>query len=330
MNDPFRPPSPIPPVRPLEGADEQPSRLGASSASLPADLAELLAAARAGRAPGIVATPGQTPPEAGEAGGERANTGVEHLLFVCANLPCAAPLAELREALPALPRTTPLPFSAPWLLGIFPLRTEIIGLADPVPMLLGQEQNLPLSEEEWAEWSANQPWALHAEAALMAVGVLTEPWRWGTWLHGGAVDVFGVSGTRSQPGAGNYTRQNHQFATLFASGGAGMFSRALLIGEGSRSLALVVNALGAISRARPDELSDSGTLGDPALLPFQMRYIAGVYAPKERHTADEPASDTWDTLASTAAPTGRRYLILRLKTLLDDMLDALEHEEAAR
>ena len=42
----------------------------------------------------------------------------------------SAELSTLREALPALPPATPLPFSPRWLLGICPLRTDLIALVD--------------------------------------------------------------------------------------------------------------------------------------------------------------------------------------------------------
>jgi chemotaxis signal transduction protein len=49
------------------------------------------------------------------------------------------PLAQLREVLPALPRPVPLPFSPPWLLGVFPLRLDVLGLVDPAPLLLASQ-----------------------------------------------------------------------------------------------------------------------------------------------------------------------------------------------
>ena len=61
----------------------------------------------------------------------------EHLLFLCAGVPCAAPLQALREVILSTPRPVFLPFSPPWLLGVCPLRMELVGLVDPVPMLLG-------------------------------------------------------------------------------------------------------------------------------------------------------------------------------------------------
>lgn len=65
-------------------------------------------------------------------------TGSEYLLFSCGHTSCAVPLRDLREVLPALPAVVPLPFSPPWLLGVFPLRTELFGLVDPAPILLGR------------------------------------------------------------------------------------------------------------------------------------------------------------------------------------------------
>ncbi|HKV83029.1 MAG TPA: chemotaxis protein CheW [Ktedonobacterales bacterium] len=64
-------------------------------------------------------------------------SGDEYLLFLCAGIPCAAPLRALREVLLSTPRPVFLPFSPRWMLGVFPLRMEMIGLVDPVPLLLG-------------------------------------------------------------------------------------------------------------------------------------------------------------------------------------------------
>jgi chemotaxis signal transduction protein len=228
------------------------------------------------------------------------------LLFVCAGVPCAAPLAELREALPTLPRTTPLPFSPPWLLGLFPLRTEIIGLVDPVPMLTGAGAGRAATEPRPDPWNTARGWAADAQSALAAVGAQAEPWRWGAASGMGAAlgvplgtDVFGISGPRGGAAGG----------TLFTPGGVpAALTRAMLVGDGARSLALVVDALGAIARAQDDEIAHAPT-SFPAPLPFAARYVAGVYTPVDDQ---------------------RHFVVLQITTLLDDLLDALEQPEERR
>ena len=63
--------------------------------------------------------------------------GTELLVFWCRGIPCALPLTALREVLPAVPSAVYLPFSPAWMLGIFPLRNELVGLVDPAPLLCG-------------------------------------------------------------------------------------------------------------------------------------------------------------------------------------------------
>lgn len=70
-------------------------------------------------------------------GGETDARAKEYLFFTCCQIPCAVELHELREVVRTVPESVPLPFSPPWLLGVFSLRTEILGLVDPAPMLLG-------------------------------------------------------------------------------------------------------------------------------------------------------------------------------------------------
>lgn len=98
------------------------------------NLAHLLAAARRGT------------PEAIDALLKRAEEGQllsvapegrEYLLCGCGDLVFTVPLAQLREVLPTLPEVVPLPFSTPWLFGIFALRTDMLGLVDPLPALTG-------------------------------------------------------------------------------------------------------------------------------------------------------------------------------------------------
>lgn len=100
-----------------------PRALSASPAPMPtaAWAGDSLAGTRAGAA----AEPTSTP------------VATDHLLCVCHDLRCAFALGDLREVLPSLPAVVPLPFSPPWLLGMFPWRTELAGLIDPAPLLLG-------------------------------------------------------------------------------------------------------------------------------------------------------------------------------------------------
>src|SRR5271165_459536 len=64
--------------------------------------------------------------------------GTEYLMFTCADIRCAVPLKSLREVRPSLPPVVSLPFSPDWLIGIFPLRTQLLALVDPAPLLLGR------------------------------------------------------------------------------------------------------------------------------------------------------------------------------------------------
>ncbi len=103
-----------------------------------------------------------TPPSGSPAELERQ----QYLLFWLGEWPCLVRLSELREALPAVPRHVALPFSPYWLWGIFPLRTDIVALIDPTPMLtLGPE----------ASWQANDT-SLAPLASTSAIG-RTEPLR---------------------------------------------------------------------------------------------------------------------------------------------------------
>jgi chemotaxis signal transduction protein len=62
--------------------------------------------------------------------------GTQYLLFRCGQTPCAVALVDLREVLPKLPAVVAMPYSPPWLLGLFPVRAELLGLVDPAPLLL--------------------------------------------------------------------------------------------------------------------------------------------------------------------------------------------------
>ena len=60
----------------------------------------------------------------------------ERLLFRIDGAHYSAALTRLREALVVIPAFAPLPFSPSWLLGLFSLRTDLVTLIDPRPMLV--------------------------------------------------------------------------------------------------------------------------------------------------------------------------------------------------
>lgn len=199
--------------------------------SLPSGLAELLAAARANT------------PEAMErllhaaSASPAPAAGVEHLLFACADVPCALPLTALREVMRATPETIPLPHSPPWMHGVFPWQSEIVALVDPAPMLLGRQ-------------------------------------------HLAAVD------TPARPA------------------GARAATMALVVGDGERALAWVVDTVGDIAAVEAQDVKDVKDVraARGADLPPRERYVTGVY----EH-----------------AHTGARYALLDAGRLLDDLLDAI-------
>lgn len=133
---------------------DEPTRASLPSGSPPLSLAQLLALARAhtideqraalervhsGEAP--VTTPDGDP----------------YLLFICADVACAAPLTHFREVLPTLPMTVALPFSPPWVLGFFALHTELIGLVDPAPFLFDSPELASLSRARMRNGRVIQP-----------------------------------------------------------------------------------------------------------------------------------------------------------------------------
>lgn len=100
------------------------------------DLAQRLAAARAGTVDAMerllaAAQTGEPSPQM--------PSGTGHLLVRCMGIECALPLSALREVLPIVPQAIYLPFSPEWMLGIFPLRNEMVGLVDPAPLLASRD-----------------------------------------------------------------------------------------------------------------------------------------------------------------------------------------------
>lgn len=65
----------------------------------------------------------------------------EFLTFTCDGLACATPLTNIREALLSVPAIANLPDSPGWFLGVFQLRSEILGAADLRPLLLGESSS---------------------------------------------------------------------------------------------------------------------------------------------------------------------------------------------
>lgn len=113
--------------------DEDPNQPAKVSGVLPPPLAQLLTVTRANTAEVMERLLLQA--QTGEAPFEEI-TGTEYLLFSCGGVDCGVPLVSLREVIPTLPQVAPLPASPGWMMGIFALRTEMMALIDPVPMLL--------------------------------------------------------------------------------------------------------------------------------------------------------------------------------------------------
>jgi len=163
----------------------------------------------------------------------------ERLLVWLGDAPYLARLPDLREVLFSAPPFIALPFSPPWLWGVFPLRTDLVALADPAPMLL------------------------------------------------------------RGPDAGDWP-----LPVAPAAGPAG--PQAIVVGEGERLVALLVQRIGDIRELQPDDIAplDPATLSADAPLP---RYLLG----------------------SVATPDlGRPAYALDVLRLADDILSALEERPA--
>lgn len=80
-------------------------------------------------------------PERLVAGEPRRQAASGRLVFWIHGKRYAGALTALREVLAVVPPFTPVPLSPPWLLGIFPLRTELVTLVEPWPFLLRGEQS---------------------------------------------------------------------------------------------------------------------------------------------------------------------------------------------
>jgi chemotaxis signal transduction protein len=101
-------------------------------------------------------------------------TGAQYLLFRCGQTPCAVALTDLREVLPALPAAVAMPFSPPWLLGLFPLRAELLGLVDPAPLLLSHNGQAVYDSSALAMALIAEHEGVALGMAVAAVGDITE------------------------------------------------------------------------------------------------------------------------------------------------------------
>ena len=184
---------------------------------------------------------------------EPRQAGDEHLFFLCAGIPCAAPLKSLREVLLSTPRPVFLPFSPRWMLGVCPLRMELVGLVDPVPMLLGDVGD------------GTPFWPANAASPAFPTAVSTP------------------TGSGPLP--------------------------ALVVGSDECSLGWVVQAVGDIAPIAEHDIATAPDVIDAARLPFVSRYVVGIYAP--------PDGD-------------QRHVVLNMKTLLTDLVDAMREKESVR
>lgn len=129
-----------------------------------------------------LATEGEGP------GAEIAAPAVEEprfLFFRCGGADCAAPLAALREVLPQCPPSLPLPHSLDWLMGVFALRAELVGLADPEPLLF----------ESVAERSS----APKAHRAALVVGKGARMLAWAVESIGATAPLGGPDASDAEP-----------------------------------------------------------------------------------------------------------------------------------
>ncbi len=165
----------------------------------------------------------------------------EFLTFSCAGVACAAPLAAIREALNSIPVIASLPDSPAWFLGVFQLRTDILGAADMRPLLT------------------------------------------------------------TYAGVGNASSTYDPYSALTGR------ERAIVVGTGVRSLALLVESIGDILTLRPHEIL-SDLVEHPAFGAIAPRYRLGLLAPEVHQT---------------------RFALVALDTLLTDTISALTNSEVA-
>jgi chemotaxis signal transduction protein len=170
----------------------------------------------------------------------------EFLTFSCDGVACAAPLATIREALSSVPVIASLPDSPAWFLGVFQLRSEILGAADMRPLL----------------------------TAYAGGGDASSTY-----------DAYSVDAYSALTGR----------------------ERAIVVGTGTTSLALLVESIGDILNLQPNEIV-SDLVEHPAFGAIAPRYRLGLLAPEIHHT---------------------RFALVALDVLLTDTINALANSEVA-
>ena len=98
--------------------------------------------------------------------------GVPHLRFSLANCTCLLPLDRLAGVLAAQYRLVHLPHSPEWVLGIFPHRTTLVALVDPLPVLAGSTEGPPSSLA-----SVPRPLPVTAPVVILGGGERMLAWR---------------------------------------------------------------------------------------------------------------------------------------------------------
>jgi chemotaxis signal transduction protein len=176
-----------------------------------------------------------------ESNGSLAERRPEFLTFSCGGIACATPLAAIHELIDSIPTLACLPDSPVWFLGIFQLRTEILGAADMRPILLGDA------------------------------------------------------------GSSNGLSPYETYPALTGR------ERAIVVGTGARSLALLVEGIGDILSLQPHEIL-SDLVEHPAFGAILPRYRLGLLSPDIHQT---------------------RFALIALDTLLTDTLNVLTDPEVA-
>lgn len=184
-----------------------------------------------------------SPLDAGLADSHPAAAEPGYLLFRCAGVDCAVPLAALREVLPRCPSALPLPHSPEWLLGVFALRAELVGLADPAPLLFDAAHDSLAPRTHGAALLAGSDervlaWAVESIGATapLAQGAGAE--------HGGgqpAVSAAGVSGPGDRPGEIDGTGPG--IAALYSAGAVAASGRRYAVINVGALLADMLRAL---------------------------------------------------------------------------------------